>query len=72
MRNRWSIIECWHRIRDKPSFTGMPTATGAGRLRSIRALMSAVMHDIKALLAMAMSQPKPKRGRYSETVLAKK
>jgi hypothetical protein len=29
-------------------------------LQSIRAGMQAVMHDITALLAMAMRQPKPK------------
>ena len=31
-----------------------------GGYQSIRAGMQAVMHDIRALLAMAMRQPKPK------------
>lgn len=40
-----------------------------GGFQSIRAAMQAVMHDITALLAIAMRQPGPKTCQYSELAL---
>jgi len=40
--------------------TAAPNLLRLNGLQSIRAGMQAVMHDITALLAMAMRQPKPK------------